>query len=116
MKAKSNSTILPARGKLGVLLPGLGAVSTTFIGGVEAVRRKLAQPVGSLTQMGAIRLGRRTENRSPLIRDFLPLARLEDLVFGGWDIYEENCFESATNAGVLEADLLRRIKPFLSRI
>ncbi len=116
MKSKNATLIAPARGKLGVLLPGLGAVSTTFIGGVEAVRRKIAQPIGSLTQMGTIRLGRRTEKRSPLIREFLPLARLEDLVFGGWDLYEENCYESATNAGVLEKDLLRQIKPFLSRI
>ncbi len=117
MKATSPATtIAPARGKLGVLLPGMGAVSTTFIAGVEAVRRKLASPIGSLTQMGTIRLGRRTEKRSPLIREFLPLARLEDLVFGGWDIYEENCYESAVNAGVLESALLRQIKPFLSRI
>jgi myo-inositol-1-phosphate synthase len=74
-------------GKLGVLLPGMGAVATTFIAGVEAVRRGLAQPIGSLTQLGTIRIGKRTENRNPQIKDFVPLAGLDDLVFGGWDIF-----------------------------
>ena len=79
--------IAPAGGKLGVLLPGMGAVATTFIAGVEAVAQGLAKPIGSLTQMGTIRLGKRTDDRSPLIKDFVPLAALDDLVFGGWDIF-----------------------------
>jgi len=89
-------------GKLGILMPGMGAVATTFIAGVEAVRRGIAQPFGSLTQMGTIRLGKRTENRVPMIKDFVPLAKLDDLVFGGWDIFEDNAYESALNAGVLK--------------
>src|SRR5947208_9792314 len=93
-------------GKLGVLIPGLGAVSTTVIAGVEGVKKKIAQPVGSLTQLGTIRLGKRTERRVPKIHDFIPLANLDDLVFGGWDIYEDNCFESASKAGVLEKTML----------
>ncbi|HET9785221.1 MAG TPA: inositol-3-phosphate synthase, partial [Terriglobales bacterium] len=99
--------IAPARGKLGVLIPGLGAVSTTFIAGVEAVRKGQAQPIGSLTQMGTIRLGKRTDKRSPRIKEFLPLAGLNDLVFGGWDIYEDDCFQAASKAQVLEKDLLQ---------
>src|SRR2546426_10784591 len=98
-------------GKLGVLIPGLGAVSTTFISGVEAIKRKLAQPIGSLTQLGTIRLGKRTERRVPKIHDFVPLASLDDLVFGGWDIYEDNCYESAAKAGVLEKTLLDALRP-----
>ena len=94
-------------GKLGVLIPGLGAVSTTFIAGVEAIKKKIAQPVGSLTQLGTIRLGKRTERRVPKIHDFVPLAHLDDLVFGGWDIYEDNCYESALKAGVLEKSSAR---------
>ena len=108
--------IQPAAGKLGVLIPGMGAVSTTFIAGVEAVRRGLAKPIGSLTQMGTIRLGRRTDKRSPLIREFLPLAGLDDLVFGGWDIYGDNCFEAARKAQVLEPRLLEQVKPLLASI
>jgi myo-inositol-1-phosphate synthase len=108
--------IKPARGKLGVLIPGLGAVATTFIAGVEAVRRGQAKPIGSLTQMGTIRLGKRTDNRSPMIKDFVPLATLEGIEFGGWDIFEDNCYESAKNAGVLERDLIESVKPFLSSI
>src|SRR5207253_860446 len=92
-------------GKLGVLIPGLGAVSTTFIAGVEAIKKKIAQPIGSLTQLGTIRLGKRTERRVPKIHDFVPLAALDDLVFGGWDIYEDNCYESAVKAGVLNPSL-----------
>jgi len=84
------SKIAPAKGKLGVLLPGLGAVSTTFMAGVELVRKGKAQPVGSLTQMGTIRLGKRTDARSPLIKKFVPLAELKDLTFGGWDIFKDN--------------------------
>jgi len=113
---KAASRIAPAKGKLGVMIPGMGAVATTFIAGVEAVRKGIAQPIGSLTQMGTIRLGKRTEGRSPKIRDFVPLANLKDLVFTGWDIFEENAFESATHAGVLEKDLLGKVKPFLSGI
>jgi len=88
--AKSPVEIEEPKGRLGVLLVGLGAVSTTFIAGVEAIKRALAEPIGSLTQMGTIRLGKRTDNRVPLIRDFVPLASINDLVFGGWDIFEED--------------------------
>jgi len=95
---------------------GLGAVATTFIAGVLAVRKGIASPIGSVTQMGTIRLGRRTEGRSPLVKDFVPLADLDDIVFGGWDIFEDNCYESAKNAGVLEKDLLEQIRPELEAI
>jgi myo-inositol-1-phosphate synthase len=101
--------IAPAEGKLGILLVGLGAVSTTFVAGVEAIRRGLANPVGSLTQMGTIRLGKRTDDRVPKIKDFVPLATLEDIVFGAWDIFPENAFDAAMNAGVLEKDLLNQV-------
>jgi myo-inositol-1-phosphate synthase len=110
------SKIAPAKGKLGVLLPGLGAVSTTFMAGVELVRKGKAQPVGSLTQMGTIRLGKRTDARSPLIKKFVPLAELKDLTFGGWDIFKDNAYQSAANAGVLNPQDLERVKPFLSTI
>ena len=89
------------KGKLGILTPGMGAVATTFYAGVEAVRRGYAKPFGSLTQMGTIRLGKRTDNRVPMIKDFVPLAGLDDLVFGGWDIFEDNAYEAALHAGVL---------------
>jgi myo-inositol-1-phosphate synthase len=95
---------------------GLGAVATTFIAGVIAVRKGIASPIGSLTQMGTIRLGRRTEGRSPLVKDFVPLASLDDIVFGGWDIFEDNCYESAKHAGVLEAALLEQVRPELEAI
>jgi myo-inositol-1-phosphate synthase len=95
---------------------GLGAVATTFIAGVLAVRKGIASPIGSVTQMGTIRLGKRTEGRSPLVKDFVPLAALDDIVFGGWDIFEDNCYESAKHAGVLEADLLEKIRPELEAI
>ncbi len=108
--------IAPAEGRLGVLIPGLGAVGTTFIAGVEAVRRGLGKPFGSLTQMATIRLGKRTEGRTPLIRDFVPLARLEDLVFAGWDIFEDNAYESAVKAGVLERTLLDQLRVSLEAI
>lgn len=113
---EKGTKIVDARGKLGVLLVGMGAVTTTFVAGVEAVRRGLAHPIGSLTQMGAIRLGKRTEGRSPLIKDFVPLASLDDLVFGAWDIFEENAYDAALNAGVLEKELLLQIRPQLSRL
>ena len=110
-----NKPVKP-KGKLGVLTPGMGAVATTFIAGVESVRRGLAKPIGSLTQMGTIRLGKRTDNRSPMIKDFVPLAELDDLVFGGWDIFEDNTYEAAIKAGVLEKELLEGVKDFLSGI
>jgi myo-inositol-1-phosphate synthase len=103
-------------GKLGVLMPGMGAVATTLIAGVEAVKAGLGQPIGSLTQMGTIRLGKRTENRTPLIRDFVPLARLEDLVFGGWDVFADNVYEAASHAGVLQKDTLNALKDRLAPI
>jgi myo-inositol-1-phosphate synthase len=105
------------KGKLGVLIPGLGgAVSTTFIAGVEAVRNKIAEPVGSLTQLGTIRLGKRFEYRTPRIKEFIPLTDLQDLVFGGWDIYEANLFEAANYARVLNREHLEPVKDFLSQI
>jgi myo-inositol-1-phosphate synthase len=113
---KNQAKIEKADGKLGVLLVGLGAVSTTTIAGVMAVRRGLSKPIGSLTQMGTIRLGKRTEGRSPAIKDFVPLASLDDIVFGGWDIFDDNCYEAATTAGVLERQLLEQIKPELEAI
>jgi myo-inositol-1-phosphate synthase len=102
--------IASARGKLGILLVGLGAVSTTFIAGVHAIRKKLAPPVGSLAEMGTIRLGKRTEGRSPKIRDLVELAALDDIVFGGWDIFEEDCYAAARTAGVLEPALLDQVR------
>ncbi|MBM3316446.1 MAG: inositol-3-phosphate synthase [Candidatus Eisenbacteria bacterium] len=108
--------IAPAAGRLGVLTPGLGAVSTTFIAGVEAIRLGLAEPIGSLTQLGTIRLGKRTEGRSPLIRDFVPLAGLEDLVFGAWDIFPDSAYESALKAGVLERSLIESLRPQLEKV
>jgi len=108
--------IAPAKGKLGILTPGMGAVSTTFMAGVEAVKKGLGEPVGSLTQLGTIRLGKRTDNRTPRIQDFVPLASLNQLVFGGWDIYEDNAYESADNAKVLQPALLEKVKPSLRKI
>ncbi|MSV35808.1 MAG: inositol-3-phosphate synthase [Bryobacterales bacterium] len=116
MPAKENVQIAPAQGKLGVLIPGIGAVSTTFIAGVEAIKRGLGLPVGSLTQLSTVRLGKRTDGRSPKIKDFVPLAGLEDLVFGGWDIYEDTAYEAAVNAKVLEPSLLSQLKEPLSAI
>ncbi len=103
-------------GKLGVMLPGLGAVSTTFIAGVEAIKKGLAKPFGSLTQMGTIRLGKRPERRVPMIKDFVPLAKLEDLVFCSWDIFEDNAYHAALKAGVLDTKLLDQIRPELEAI
>ena len=108
--------VLPAEGKLGVLIPGLGAIASTLIAGVEAVKKGIAHPIGSLTQMSTIRLGKRTENRNPLIKDFVPLANLSDIVFGGWDIYEDNVYESAVNAGVLDTRLLEQVRPELEKV
>ncbi len=108
--------IAPARGKLGILLVGLGAVSTTTIAGVLAIRKGFAKPIGSLTQMGTIRLGKRTEGRSPAIGEVVPLSGLDDLVFGGWDIFEDDCYAAARTAGVIEPSLLDRVKPELEKI
>jgi myo-inositol-1-phosphate synthase len=119
MSPKSDSPrtqITPAKGKLGVMIPGMGAVATTFMAGVEAVRKGISEPIGSLTQMGTIRLGKRTDGRSPKIKEFVPLAGLNDLVFTGWDLFEEDAYESAMHAAVLEKDLLNQIKPFLKSI
>src|SRR5438874_6910835 len=112
----SANGIAPAVGKLGVMMPGMGAVATTFVAGVEAVRRGLAQPIGSVTQMGTIRLGKRTEGRSPKIKDFVPLADLDDLVFTGWDIFPDDMYTASCKAGVLDRELVEEIKPFLQSI
>ncbi len=108
--------IAPAKGKLGVLLPGMGAVSTTFMAGVELVRKGKAQPIGSLTQLGTIRLGKRTDGKSPLIKKFVPLADLNDLVFGSWDLFKDDAYEAAAHAGVLTHEDLAKVKPFLKGI
>ena len=108
--------IEPAQGKLGVVLPGMGAVASTFIAGVEAIKRGFAKPIGSLTQMGTIRLGKRTDNRNPQIKEFIPLATLDDLVFGGWDIFSDNIYEAASKAGVLERSLIDSVRPALEEI
>ena len=113
---EKGAEIAPAKGKLGVLLVGLGAVSTTFIAGVEAVKKGIAEPIGSLTQMGTIRLGKRTDNRVPLIKEMVPLADLNDLVFGAWDIFPDSAYEAAMHAGVLEKELLAQIKAPLQKI
>src|SRR5579859_4691042 len=115
-KTASGSGVAPATGKLGVMVVGLGAVATTMIAGVEAVRRGLAKPIGSLTQMGTIRLGKRTEGKSPLIKEFVPLADLNDVVFTGWDIFEDNVYESAAHAKVLEKETIEQLKPYLETI
>jgi len=114
--ASKGINIEECNGKLGVLVPGLGAVSTTFFAGVFAILKGLAQPVGSLTQMGTIRLGKRTDKNVPAIKDFVPLVRLEDLVFGGWDIFTDNCYRAAMNAGVLDERLLNQVKTELESV
>jgi myo-inositol-1-phosphate synthase len=116
MPVAKQTEIRPAEGKLGVLLVGLGAVSTTFIAGVEAIKKGFAQPIGSLTQMGTVRLGKRTDNRVPLIKDLVPLADLKDLVFGAWDIFPDSAYDAALNAGVLEKELLAQLKEPLRKI
>jgi len=110
------SAIAPPKGKLGVLTVGMGAVATTFMAGVDLIRRKRAQPVGSLTQLGTIRLGKRTDRRTPSIQDFVPLEKLENIVFGGWDIFPDTAYESAKNAAVLGPEHLSEVKKFLSKI
>jgi len=108
--------IRPATGKLGIMIPGMGAVATTLIAGVEAIRRGLAKPIGSMTQMGTIRLGKRSDDNQPLIRDFAPIAALDDLVFTGWDIFGGNLYDAAKTANVLDRDQLEEIRPFLEGI
>src|ERR1700677_744304 len=110
------ASIKPATGKLGIMIPGMGAVATTLIAGVEAIRRGFAKPIGSISQMGTIRLGKRTDANSPLIRDFVPLAKLDDLVFTGWDIFGGNLYDAAKTAQVLDRDQLEQIRPFLESI
>jgi myo-inositol-1-phosphate synthase len=116
MGLKKGVEVKPATGKLGVLMPGMGAVATTFVAGVLAVRRGLAKPIGSLTQMGTIRLGKRTDNKVPTLREYVPLASIDDLCFGGWDIFPENMYQAALKAGVLEKDLLAQLKGELEAI
>ncbi|HEY1212049.1 MAG TPA: inositol-3-phosphate synthase, partial [Bryobacteraceae bacterium] len=114
MSKQGNVTIAPADGKLGILIPGMGAVASTFIAGVEAVKQGLGQPVGSLTQLGTIRLGKRTDKQTPYIKDFVPLASLDSLVFGGWDIFPDSMYEAAVKAAVLDRPLLDRLREPLS--
>ncbi len=116
MSTSESAKAQPAQGKLGVMVVGMGAVATTLIAGVEAVRKGLAKPIGSLTQMGTIRLGKRTDNRTPLIKDFVSLASLDDIVFTGWEIFPDNMYEAAAHAAVLDGEHLKSIKPFLEQI
>lgn len=116
MPTSDSVRIAPADGKLGILIPGIGAVSTTFMAGVEAVKRGAGLPVGSLTQMATIRLGKRTDNRTPRINDFVPLAGLDDLVFGGWDIYEDSAYHAAAKAKVLDPALLEKVREPLEAV
>jgi myo-inositol-1-phosphate synthase len=116
MALKKGVDVKPATGKLGILLPGMGAVATTFIAGVMAVRRGISKPIGSLTQMGTIRLGKRTENRTPRINEYISLAQLDDIEFGGWDIFLDNAYEAATRAGVLDQRLLDQLKDELEQV
>ena len=111
---KRKGEIAKAEGKLGVLIPGIGgAVSTTFLAGVEAIRQGLALPIGSLTQLGTVRLGKRFEYRIPRIIDFVPLAQLDDLVFGGWDLFPDDCYRAAFQAEVLKSEHLEAVRSFL---
>ncbi|MBC8488924.1 MAG: inositol-3-phosphate synthase [Bacteroidetes bacterium] len=103
-------------GKIGVLIPGMGAVASTFIAGIEAIKKNLAKPIGSMTQLGTIRLGKRTEDRVPIIKDFVPLVELSNLIFGGWDINDENVYEIGIRTGVLNKDLLDKLKKDLETI
>ena len=114
--ANTEIKIEEPKGKLGVMTVGLGAVATTMIAGVEAVRRGIALPIGSLTQMGTIRLGKRTDKRIPKIKDFVPLAKLEDLVFASWDLFDDNAYEASLKAGVLDKQLVEQLKDFLRTI
>jgi myo-inositol-1-phosphate synthase len=116
MALKKAVDVKPATGKLGILLPGMGAVATTFIAGVLAIRRGIGKPIGSLTQLGHIRIGKRTDDNSPAIRDYVSLAKLEDIVFGGWDIFPDNAYEAATRAGVLDHKHLEPLRAELEQI
>jgi myo-inositol-1-phosphate synthase len=116
MALKKAVAVKPAEGKLGILLPGMGAVATTFIAGVQAIRRGLGKPIGSLTQLGHIRIGKRTDNNSPAIKDYVSIAKLDDIVFGGWDIFPDNAYQAAVRAGVLDTRLLDQLKPELEAI
>ena len=116
MALKKGVDVKPAMGKLGILMPGMGAVATTFIAGVMSIRKGLGKPIGSLTQMGHIRLGKRTDGNSPAIRDYVSLANLKDIVFGGWDIFPENAYQAAVKAGVLESKDLEPIKSELEAV
>ena len=115
MPVAKQAEISPAEGKLGVLLRRPRRRQHHFIAGVEAIKKGFAEPIGSLTQMGTIRLGKRTDNRVPLIKDFVPLAQLKDLVFGAWDIFPDSAYDAAMNAGVLEKELLVQLKPPLRK-
>jgi myo-inositol-1-phosphate synthase len=116
MALKKGVGVKPAEGKLGILLPGMGAVATTFIAGVQAIRRGLGKPIGSLTQLGHIRIGKRTDGNSPAIKDYVSLTNLDDIVFGGWDIFPDNAYQAAVRAGVLDTRLLEQLKPELEAI
>jgi myo-inositol-1-phosphate synthase len=114
--SQKQTPIASPDGKLGVLIPGVGAVATTFIAGVELVRRNMAQPIGSLTQLATVRLGKRTDGRSPNIKDFVPLAGLDQLCYGGWDIYEDNAYEAAAKAQVLDRSMIDSVRKPLEAI
>src|SRR3954468_6229940 len=114
MALKKGVDVKPAKGKPGILLPGMGAVATTFIAGVQAIRRGIGQPIGSLTQLGHIRIGKRTDGNSPAIHDYVSLAKLDDIVFGGWDIFPENAYQAAVRAGVLDAKHLDPLRADLA--
>src|SRR3954452_19427320 len=116
MSLRTAIDVKPATGKLGILLPGMGAVATRFIAGVQAIRRGLGKPIGSLTQLGHIRIGKRTDGNSPAIRDYVSLAKLDDIVFGGWDIFPDNAYQAAVRAGVLEGKHLDPLKAELEKI
>src|SRR5258706_4549470 len=116
MALKKGVDVKPAKGKLGILLPGMGAVATTFIAGVQAIRRGIGKPIGSLTQLGHIRIGKRTDDNSPAIKDYVSLAKLDDVVFGGWDIFPDNAYQAAVRAGVLDAKHLDALKEELEAI
>jgi len=116
LEEKESTKIAPAQGKLGILIPGMGAVTTTLIAGVEAIKRGLSAPIGSVTQMSTIRLGKRTDNNSPRIKDFVPLANLHDLTFGCWDIYDDNCYQAALHAGVLDKNTVETLREPLEAI
>src|SRR3954452_11699534 len=116
MSLRTAIDVKPATGKLGILLPGMGAVAPTFIAGVQAIRRGLGKPIGSLTQLGHIRLGKRTEGNSPSIKEYVSLAKLDDIVFGGWDIFPDNAYEAAKRAGVLDGKHLEPLKAELEAI